>query len=86
MFSCKDIHDKASHYLDHEAGLMTRLGVLFHLLMCGQCRQFLKQLKLAVSTVSRLKPEPEITTADMEALADKLHAISCKSEAGKQDD
>ena len=73
MFSCKDVHDKASHYLDEDMGLLARIGILMHLLMCGQCRLFVKQLKLTVATVSLMK----ITTPESELaeLAQRLHYI-----------
>ncbi len=73
MFSCKDVHDRASLYIDNDMGLLARMGILMHLLICGQCRLFIKQLKLTVATVSRMKistPESELAE-----LAQKLQRI-----------
>lgn len=70
MFSCKDVHQRASRYLDKDMDLLPRMGMLTHLLMCGHCRMFVKQLNLTVTTLSKMKTID--STPDLSALAKKL--------------
>ncbi|WP_052094155.1 zf-HC2 domain-containing protein [Methylophaga thiooxydans] len=73
MFSCKDVHDKASHYLAQDMDLLPRIGMLMHLLMCGQCRMFVKQLDLTVTTLGKMQTTE--SSADLNDLAKKLQKI-----------
>lgn len=60
MYKCRDIAHHASDYLDGHLSRWQRLGFALHLLMCGHCRAFLRQLRLALSLYKQL-PEPELT-------------------------
>ena len=54
MLTCREVADKASTMVDGELGMRERLGVQLHLLMCSNCRRFVRQLKpLVVSLASR---------------------------------
>jgi len=73
MFSCKEVHERASRYLDQDMDLFPRMGMLMHLLMCGQCRMFVKQLDLTITTLGKMRAiAPSV---DVDDLAKKLHKI-----------
>ena len=71
MLTCKDIARQASDYVDRHLTPRQRLAFAFHLLFCGQCREFLRQLRLAVSLYSRLPPQ-ELASQEAEALVGKI--------------
>jgi predicted anti-sigma-YlaC factor YlaD len=82
MFSCKDIHDRASQFVDGETSTLTKVGVLMHILMCGKCRLFIKQLRLTISSIRQL-PDKQNTAQDLDALADKILAKNKPTELEK---
>ncbi|QBF25744.1 anti-sigma factor [Pseudomonas tructae] len=69
MLSCKQLVARSSDYLDKQLTLGERLMVRQHLLFCGHCRRFLKQMRVAQATVRALPEDPEI---DSQALAERL--------------
>lgn len=77
MIKCKDLTEEASDYLDGDLPLGKRIGLLFHLLICRCCRNYLQQIRSTIKTVKVLQPK-EKNTSDTLALAQKLHALSCK--------
>lgn len=79
MFSCKDIHDRASQFIDDDCSMLTKAGVLMHILMCGKCRLFIKQLRLTVASIRQV-PDKQHSDQDLDALADKILANTKKSE------
>ncbi len=55
MYSCKKIVDKASDYTECQLKWYERLAYKFHLLMCKNCRLFVKQFGVMVQSLSKLK-------------------------------
>lgn len=82
MFSCKDIHNRASQFIDGETSMLTKAGVLMHILMCGNCRLFIKQLRLTVTSVKQLPCEHH-SAQNLDDLADKILANNKPSELEK---
>jgi len=71
MFSCKDIHDRASQFIDGETSMLTKVGVLMHILMCGKCRLFIKQLRLTIALIKKT-PEQQHSKHDLQTIADNI--------------
>lgn len=71
MPNCRDITNQASDYLDGHLTLRQRLAFAWHLLLCGQCREFLRQLRLALAVYQRM-PQQEITAQEAEAVVGKV--------------
>ena len=71
MLTCKDIAKQASDYVDGHMTLRQRLAFAWHLLLCGQCREFLRQLRLAVTLYHRM-PAKELTPQEAEAMVNKV--------------
>lgn len=71
MLTCKDIAKQASEYVDGHQTLRQRLAFVLHLLLCGQCREFLRQLRLAVRFYHRL-PARELSRQEAEAVVSKV--------------
>ncbi|MCL5975833.1 MAG: zf-HC2 domain-containing protein [Gammaproteobacteria bacterium] len=82
MFSCKDIHDRASQFIDGDCSMLTKAGVLMHILMCGNCRLFIKQLRLTVASIRQM-PDKQHSDQDLDALADKILAKTKPAELEK---
>jgi predicted anti-sigma-YlaC factor YlaD len=74
MFSCKDIHQRSSQYINGENSLLTKAGVLMHILMCGHCRLFIKQLRLTVKTIKKIPQHQQHNEDELDAMVDKLLA------------
>ncbi len=73
MFSCREVHERASQFIDGESNMLTKTGVLMHILMCGNCRRFIKQLRLTVKTIQIMPAQQQINDEeDLDAMADEL--------------
>ena len=73
MLKCHDIATQASDYLDRNQTLRQRLAVAVHLLICGNCKEFIRHLRLALVYYQRLPTRP---LDDAEATAIASRAIS----------
>ena len=69
MVTCKELVAHSSDYLDGQLTLRQRLAVRAHLAMCGNCRRFIRQMKLT-QPVIRQMPEGELP--ELDALAERL--------------
>lgn len=68
MLKCREVSEQMSDYLDEETGRWRRVEVAIHLLMCGHCRRFFRQLRLVsrlvqVSAAGTGRPAEEKTRA-----------------------
>ncbi len=73
MLNCRDITKQASDYVDGHLSVRQRLAFAFHLLICGQCRAFLRQLRLAVGMYHRV-PAKELSAEEAAAVVSKVLA------------
>lgn len=72
MLSCRDfVHRHASDYIDHQLHGRQKFGVSLHLLLCGHCRRFLRQLKM-VRKVLALKAD-HVDENTVKALSESLY-------------
>ncbi len=69
MLSCKQLVFCSSDYLDGQLRVTERLSVRTHLLMCGNCRRFVQQMRLTQRVVQQM-PEPMVD--NLEAVATQL--------------
>ncbi|MBG0844593.1 zf-HC2 domain-containing protein [Pseudomonas chengduensis] len=69
MLTCKELVAHSSDYLDGQLTLRQRLAVRAHLAMCGNCRRFIRQMKLTQAVVRQM-PEDELP--ELDALAERL--------------
>lgn len=58
MLSCRDVTELASDHLESGLTGITRFRFRLHVLMCGNCRRYLDQLRQTVALVGALPPEP----------------------------
>ena len=56
MLKCRDIAKQASDFVDGNQTLGQRLAVMFHLLMCGRCRAFIRHLRTTLAYMKKLPP------------------------------
>jgi len=69
MLSCREVIELATAYAERALPFMARMRFLMHLSMCGNCRRYVKQLRLTVDAVGRVRqPAPEPTPGTREAL------------------
>lgn len=45
MFTCRDVSEEATAFLEGDHGLLDRLRMRAHLLLCENCRRFVAQLR-----------------------------------------
>ncbi|VXB66098.1 anti-sigma factor family protein [Pseudomonas sp. 8O] len=69
MLTCKELVAHSSDYLDGQMTLRQRLAVRAHLAMCGNCRRFLRQMKLTQAVIRQM-PDEELP--ELDALAERL--------------
>jgi anti-sigma factor ChrR (cupin superfamily) len=52
MLTCREVTDNASAMIDAELGLRKRIAVRLHLMMCKNCRRFVRQLRTLVGSLA----------------------------------
>ncbi len=57
-FSCQDITERASDYLDQEMTWREWMGFRLHLMTCGPCRAYLRQMRMTLRVLTTLPHEP----------------------------
>ncbi|WP_275544554.1 MULTISPECIES: anti-sigma factor family protein [unclassified Pseudomonas] len=72
MLTCKELVAHSSDYLDGQLTLRQRLAVRAHLAMCGNCRRFIRQMKLTQAVIRQM-PDEELPALD--ALAERLAQV-----------
>lgn len=71
MLKCRDIAHQASDYLDRNQSFGQRMKIAFHLLMCGNCRAFIRHLRIALVYFRKLPPQP-LEEAEAAAIARRI--------------
>jgi predicted anti-sigma-YlaC factor YlaD len=73
MLSCKALAQlHASDYLDHELTPRQRFGVRVHLILCKNCRRFIKQLQVVRSVLQHRQLPLEET--QVQSIASRLYS------------
>lgn len=57
-FSCHEIAQLITDYLDGSLTLKERVRFQLHLGLCFACRNYLRQMKYTIATLRQLPPEP----------------------------
>ncbi len=57
-FSCQEVANLMTDYLDGALSLSQRVRFHMHLGLCFACRNFLNQMKYTVATLQQLPPDP----------------------------
>lgn len=70
MLKCRDVPQHAEMLMAGEMSASQRLALRVHLLMCRNCRRYVRQLKLMVGTLPQL-PE-DSTDDDIQRVLEKL--------------
>jgi hypothetical protein len=59
MLNCKDVHRIVAEDLGENPGLMRRIEIKMHLLMCGKCSRYVEQIGAIGESIRRLcAPRP----------------------------
>lgn len=69
MLTCKELVARSSDLLDEQLGFREKLALRRHLLLCRNCRRYLRQMRLVRATLRAL---PEQPSADTDLLAARL--------------
>lgn len=69
MLKCKEIVANATDYVDKELSWSQHMSMALHLLMCGDCRRFIKYFKLSLHS---LKTKPTISQEDADKLSTEI--------------
>ena len=79
MLSCKEVARLASDGLDNDLPFGTRFGMRLHMMMCGACSRYVKQLK----QLHDIDPEmADAHFAQMKAASDSLKTSGMFQKAG----
>ena len=72
MLTCKQLVAQSSDLLDGQLGFREKLALRRHLLLCRNCRRFIRQMRLTQATLRLLPEEPAV---DGDLLAGRLAAL-----------
>jgi len=64
MLNCHKVTDMGSDLLEGRARWTERAAVRLHLMLCDGCRRYLRQLRLAIETIRRVRPRQPDVNAD----------------------
>ncbi|MDR0782062.1 MAG: anti-sigma factor [Pseudomonadales bacterium] len=81
MLKCHDIAHLASDYLERQMSLRARLALALHLLLCGKCRAFIQQLRIALALYPQLK-RPVLPPEQAQALTAQVLRKAAEHRAG----
>lgn len=70
MLSSKDIATLSSDYLERDLGWRQRLRFGMHLLVCGNCRAFIRHFRLSL-TLWRQRPHQKLDADQARLIADR---------------
>lgn len=71
MLTCKEIGQKANHYIDGELSFKQRVIIRTHMLMCVYCRRYVQQLS-TISKVVGLSRSPECSDVHADEIVERL--------------
>ncbi len=71
MLTCKDVCDNATNYLEGPATFADRMALRVHLLMCKQCRRFIRNFSLTIGVAGKMEQEAP-SDDEIDALMEKL--------------
>lgn len=54
MLNCKQVATLASQYLDQEAPTPLKWKIRMHLMMCANCRRFMRHLKITQTMANKI--------------------------------
>jgi len=72
MFSCKEITEKASEYLDQELPFFTRLKVRMHLQICVHCKRYMDQLQITIKTLSKMRNTDPVDESTVDQVVENI--------------
>ena len=78
MLNCKQVAQLASDYLDGEANTKLNWQMRWHLLMCANCRRFVRHLRITKQVAGNIKND----SVDAEEILKKIRA---KEQSSKSD-
>jgi len=69
MLSCQEVTKLVTDYVERRLTFLDRIRFQLHLGMCGHCRQYLRQMRIAAAMMGRAPPEPVPEATMQELLA-----------------
>ncbi len=79
MLTCRELaQEYSSAYIDNELTSRQYAGMRLHILLCGHCRRFVKQLRLVKKV---LQQKPQFAEGQQAPLPHNLQAISAQLQA-----
>lgn len=74
MLTCREVSAQASLLVDGELGVRGRIAVRLHLMMCANCRRFIRQFKTFVSSMAR-RNQPDVESVSPEFVGRVMRQI-----------
>jgi hypothetical protein len=79
MLDCRNIADRATDYMERRLNLWERLQFKMHILICGPCELYLRQMGKIVEMLGRFPREaPSAATKTM--LLETFRSAHCQKE------
>jgi hypothetical protein len=72
LLTCKNICDNATRHIEGQPGLGDRFSLRFHLLICKECRRFMRQFRMMIGTSAKLNELDEPTDEEINELVTRL--------------
>lgn len=66
MLKCRDIPSETEKLLDGELTFSERMAVRIHLFMCGNCRRYLRQLRVLLGALPGVSTPPSSDEEEIE--------------------
>ncbi|MDQ7048892.1 MAG: hypothetical protein Q9M92_04845 [Enterobacterales bacterium] len=76
--SCKQIAEQASENIDQPLSGMRWFKAKLHLIMCGYCRRYTKQMELSSQVVNQLSENGDVDQAMQQQVEQCFHQLHGK--------
>jgi hypothetical protein len=73
MLRCKDIAAHASEHIDGELNWKQSLGYGLHLLVCGYCRRFVRQLRTTIACARAVAADDALAHDEARRISERVY-------------
>lgn len=80
MLRCRDVVRYGDHFLSGDIRGWRRAFFWLHLMLCRDCRRYIRQLATTQAVSAALPPAPSAADAEIEAVMHRLHQAQTAEE------
>lgn len=84
MLSCKELANIATDYLEGDTSLLIKLEIRMHLMICHNCRAYLRRLPQAIQLIEKNRAKKQIPSILKKRLENDFKTIETRTSSPKE--